>query len=183
MTHYVAMMRGFGPGDPNMRHDRLRPLFEGLGFTDVQPVISSGNVVFQSDATDTARLESIIETALEQHLGFFRAAVVRSQADIQRLVDSNPFAGIEPSASSNWNVTFLKSQPKIHLNFPYRPEGKQFELLSLNDRAICSVLDRQFTTTPDLMTWLERQFGKGITTRTWKTVGRLLQKLAADGEN
>jgi uncharacterized protein (DUF1697 family) len=76
MTHYVAMMRGFGPGDPNMRHDRLRPLFEGLGFTDVQPVISSGNVVFQSDATDTARLESIIETALEQHLGFFRAAVV-----------------------------------------------------------------------------------------------------------
>jgi hypothetical protein len=56
-------------------------------------------------------------------------------------------------------------------------------LLSLNDRAICSVLDRQLTTTPDLMTWLERQFGKGITTRTWKTVGRLLQKLAADGEN
>jgi uncharacterized protein (DUF1697 family) len=179
MTHYVAMMRGFGPADPNMRHDRLRPLFESLGFSGVTPVISSGNVVFQCDATDTAALESTIEAALEQHLGFSRAAIVRSREDIQRLVDRDPFAGLEPLASSHWNVTFLKAEPRLSLSYPYRPEGKQFELLSLEDRAICSVLDRQLTTTPDLMTWLERQFSKDITTRTWKTVGRLLQKLSA----
>jgi uncharacterized protein (DUF1697 family) len=179
MTAYVAMMRGFGPSDPNMRHDRLRPLFEGLGFSSVLPVISSGNVVFHSDVADATALESTIETALEQHLGFFRSVIVRSRTDIQRLVDRDPFAGLEPAASSSWNVTFLKSEPQINLTFPYRPEGKQFELLSLDDRAICSVLDRQLTTTPDLMTWLERQFGKNITTRTWKTVGRLLQKLSA----
>jgi hypothetical protein len=31
--------------------------------------------------------------------------------------------------------------------------------------------------TPDLMVCLEKQFGKQITTRTWKTIGRILKKL------
>ena len=31
--------------------------------------------------------------------------------------------------------------------------------------------------TPDLMLWLEKQFGKKITTRTWKTVGKILAKM------
>jgi hypothetical protein len=43
--------------------------------------------------------------------------------------------------------------------------------------AICSVIDLTGSKTPDLMVWLEKQFGKQITTRTWKTVGRILRKL------
>jgi hypothetical protein len=27
------------------------------------------------------------------------------------------------------------------------------------------------------MAWLEKQFGKDITTRTWKTVGRIVKRL------
>jgi acyl carrier protein len=41
------------------------------------------------------------------------------------------------------------------------------------DGAICSVIDLTSAKTPDLMLWLEKQFGKEITTRTWKTVERI----------
>ena len=42
---YVALLRGIGPSNPNMRNERLRELFQKLGFQNVQTVISSGNVL------------------------------------------------------------------------------------------------------------------------------------------
>jgi len=96
---------------------------------------------------------------------------------LQELVDKNPFRGIEDTPKSRLNVTFLKNPPKAKLKFPYRAENKTYELLGLYDRAICSVIDLTGAKTPDLMSWLEKQFGKEITTRTWKTVGRILIKL------
>ncbi|MBA3630747.1 MAG: DUF1697 domain-containing protein [Actinobacteria bacterium] len=43
MKSYVALLRGIGPSNPNMRNDRLRAVFEDLGFSNVRAVISSGN--------------------------------------------------------------------------------------------------------------------------------------------
>ena len=48
MIKYVALLRGIGPGNPNMRNDKLRSVFEKLGFSNVKTVISSGNVLFES---------------------------------------------------------------------------------------------------------------------------------------
>ncbi len=45
------------------------------------------------------------------------------------------------------------------------------------DGAICSVTDLADSGTPDLMVWLEKKFGKEITTRTWKTVKRILKAM------
>jgi hypothetical protein len=45
------------------------------------------------------------------------------------------------------------------------------------DGAICSVIDLTGSRTPDLMLRLEKQFGKEITTRTWKTVERILKAM------
>lgn len=52
MTKYVALLRGIGPSNPNMHGAKLRGVLEGLGFRDVQSVISSGNVIFSSDLTE-----------------------------------------------------------------------------------------------------------------------------------
>lgn len=42
MTTYVALLRGIVPLNPNMRNEKLRGVFEKLGFTNVRTVISSG---------------------------------------------------------------------------------------------------------------------------------------------
>ena len=44
-------------------------------------------------------------------------------------------------------------------------------------RDICSVIDLTSAKTPDLMRWMEKEFGKEITTRTFKTVERILRRL------
>ena len=47
----------------------------------------------------------------------------------------------------------------------------------MHGRAACTALDMAGARGTDLMLWLEKEFGKGITTRTWKTVNRLLEKM------
>lgn len=177
MTRYVALLRGIAPTNPSMRNDKLRGVFERLGFEHVKTVIASGNVIFESPSRSARKLEETIEAALPQQLGFTSTTIIRSQGQLQKLVDEDPFEGMEHSQRSYLNVTFLKKTGKIDIGFPYRVENRGYTLLGVYDGAICSVTDFTGSKTPDLMAWLERQFGKEITTRTWKTVERILKAM------
>lgn len=177
MTRYVALLRGIAPTNPNMRNDKLRGVFEKLGLENVKTVISSGNVIFESPSRSAAKLEETIEKALPEHLGFTSTTILRSQGQIKRLVDQNPFKGMEHSQKSSLNVTFLKKKRKIDIKFPYQVENRDYTLRRMYAGAICSVIDLTSAKTPDLMVWLEKQFGKEITTRTWKTVERILKAM------
>jgi uncharacterized protein (DUF1697 family) len=177
MTTYVALLRGIAPTNPNMRNDRLRSVFEKLGFENVKTVISSGNVIFESPSRSISTLEERIERALPEELGFRSTTIIRSRGQIQKLVDQNPFQGMEHSQKTSLNVTFLKRKIKIDLQFPHHVNNRDYTLLGLYDGAVCSVIDLTSSKTPDLMIWLEREFGKEITTRTWKTVERILKAM------
>ena len=178
---YAALLRGIRPSNPNMRNEKLRGVFEKLGFENVQTVISSGNVLFESPSKDVKALEASIEEAIQGRLGFASTTIIRSHQQLKRFVGSNPFEGVEDTPTSRLNVTFLKTRRKTNLRFPYRAEEKGYSVLGMQGREVCSVVDLTGGTTPDLMAWLEKQFGKEITTRTWKTVGKILTKLDSGG--
>lgn len=160
-----------------MSNDKLRGLFEDLGFANVRTVISSGNVLFETGSKNATALETTIEKALPVHLNFTSTTIIRSREQLQDLVNQNPFQGIRDTARSRLNVTFLKNPPEVKLKFPHQVENRAYRLLGLHDCAVFSVIDLTGSKTPDLMSWLEKQFGKKITTRTWKTVGKILDKL------
>jgi uncharacterized protein (DUF1697 family) len=177
MPRYVALLRGIAPTNPNMRNDKLRGVFEKLGFENVKTVISSGNVIFDSPSRSARKLQETIESALPEQLGFRSTTIIRSQKQLQELVEQNPFQGMEHSQTSTLNVTFLKQKRKTGIKFPHKVKDRDYELLGIYDGAICSVIDLTSAKTPDLMLWLERKFGKEITTRTWKTVERILKAM------
>lgn len=177
MTKYAALLRGIGPTNPNMKGEKLRGVFESLGFSNVQSVITSGNVLFETNITDVAKLEAMVEAALPEQLGFTSTTIIRSQAELQALVDADPFPGITQGPKTYITVTFLKHPPTEVPKLPYKPESKGYEVFKLYDRAITATLDQTHEKTPNLMGYLEKQFGKQITTRTWNTVSRLLKKL------
>ncbi|MGH2757636.1 MAG: DUF1697 domain-containing protein [Actinomycetota bacterium] len=51
MGRFVALLRGIGPLNPNMRNEKLREVFVGLGFENVRTVITTGNVLFDSPSS------------------------------------------------------------------------------------------------------------------------------------
>lgn len=79
-------------------------------------------------------------------------------------------------------VTFLKRPPEA-LPEPFPQPGWEAVHVLGYDRATRAVLAITDTTgfrTPDYMGWLERRFGRDMTTRTWLTVTRIVRKLPAE---
>jgi uncharacterized protein (DUF1697 family) len=167
---YVALLRGIGPSNPNMHGAKLKGVLEDLGFKNVQSVISSGNVIFESDSKDIAKLEEIIQATWPEKLGFNSTTIVRSQDQLQALLAQDPYKGVEHSRESYQLVTFYK-HPLTAL-----PDSRNY-YDNLGVYALCSTVDTTVGKTPDFMIKLERQFGKEITSRTWLTIHRILKKM------
>jgi uncharacterized protein (DUF1697 family) len=180
MAKYVALLRGIGPGNPNMRNDKLRRVFEAAGFSNVRSVISSGNIVFESDRTDIPAIETEIEQAIATELGFTTTAIVRSQAQLQALVDANPYGDLTHAAGTYLLVTFFKKPTRVPFELPYQPGGKPYQLLRVVDNTLFTVSDNTNIKTNDVMVWLEKEFSKAISSRTWLTIRRILLKFDQD---
>jgi len=95
VTRYVAFLRGINVGGHVVKMDRLRTLFEALGFSGVRTFIASGNVVFDSAARDVQALESKIGVHLEKALGYEVATFVRTEAEVLRIAAFAPFPSSE----------------------------------------------------------------------------------------
>lgn len=176
MTSYVALLRGISPSNPNMRNEKLRAVFSDLGLDNVQSVISSGNILFETQPGNTEELEENIEKALTHNLGFTSTTIIYSKKEFQSLIKKNPFKTIKETPQCKRNVTFIKNKPRNDIQFPYHPESKGFIVLGMYERAIYSVVDLSNGKTPELMRWVEKVYGNNLTTRTWKTVNRILKK-------
>jgi len=100
---YVAFFRGINVGGKNIvKMSDLRQFFLDLGFHDVKTYIQSGNVLFSSDI-EQHLLAPLIEQAFERQFGFPSAVVIRSGAEIERIITSLPFGEAEIKQAQNEN--------------------------------------------------------------------------------
>ena len=177
---YIAFLRGIAPANPNMRNEKLRRVFEDLGFENVQTVISSGNVLFDSSSKNKKSMEARIENAWPEKLGFHSTTIIRSQEEIQNLIAKNPFDDLDHCKETYLLATFLKNPlEKPPMDLPCQNERKTAKILSFDRdlQLFCSTVDTSGSKTPDFMVWAEKQFGKQISSRTWKTVLRIADKM------
>jgi uncharacterized protein (DUF1697 family) len=174
VVKYAAFLRGIGPLNPNMKNERLREVFEHEGLENVQTVISSGNVLFESATKDVHKLEAMIEKALPEQLGFNSTTIILSEAELKQVAEHSPFQSKPESDDIRWIVAFIKQ--KLKGDLPQAVEAKGFGILGVYDRAIYCRVDLSATKTPQLMRWLEKTFSKELTTRNWNTVERILKK-------
>jgi uncharacterized protein (DUF1697 family) len=92
---YVALLRGINVGGKSLvRMADLKECVEELGYDDVSTFIASGNVLFATSERDAAKLESTLEEALERRFNLPIAVVVRSRAELGRVVDAIPSSWI-----------------------------------------------------------------------------------------
>jgi uncharacterized protein (DUF1697 family) len=174
MAQYVALLRGVMPSNPNMHQAKLKGVLEALGYAQVRPVISSGNVVFESPERRASTLEAQMEAAWPAQLGFTSTTLVRSRRELERIVALDPFAGLDHSKQTYLLVTFFKRRLKLPFSPPFEPAGRPWRIVGAADRVIFTVIDTTAGETPDLMGWMDKSFAKEVSSRTWKTVQRIL---------
>ncbi|MVU76360.1 DUF1697 domain-containing protein [Nocardia sp. ET3-3] len=180
MHSYAAFLRGIMPSNPNMRSEKLRGVFEGLGFEKVATLLSSGNVVFQARESNVPALESKIQQALNSELGIPGGTLIRTRDQLQTLVDSDPFAGLTHGRGTYLTVTFVRETPKSLPEFP-ADDTNTVRIVRFDPEAaaLLSVIDNTNPSTTGFMAVVEKTFGKDITTRTFLTVQKALKKMDA----
>ena len=102
MARYVAFLRGVNLGKTNrLAMADLKGALEGLGYTDVRTHGQSGNAVYDAaDAAATA--ERRIHEAVRKATGLDVAVVVRTRAQLAKVVERNPLAKVMPFLSLTW---------------------------------------------------------------------------------
>lgn len=111
MSRYVAFLRAINVGGHTVRMTDLRRLFLGMGLSDVETFIASGNVAFSTTARSTARLERTIANSLHENLGYEVASFVRSVRDVARIAAATPFDQSDVDAAHALHVGFLAARP------------------------------------------------------------------------
>ncbi|MBX5222473.1 MULTISPECIES: DUF1697 domain-containing protein [unclassified Rhizobium] len=97
MPVYIALLRAINVGGTgSLPMAELRSICEGLGFTDVKTYIQSGNVLFRSDASETA-VEEKLDAALGQKMGKRPGVMVRSRKELEAIAADAPFPDAKPS--------------------------------------------------------------------------------------
>jgi uncharacterized protein (DUF1697 family) len=113
-------------GGRRVSMDRLRAVFEELGYEEVSTYIASGNVLFEA-AGRAADLERSIEAKLEDALGFEVTTFLRRASEVRHTAGEKPFGKVP--AGKTHMVAFLRRKPTA-------AERKAIERSTPSDRLI-----------------------------------------------
>jgi uncharacterized protein (DUF1697 family) len=115
MASHVALLRGINVGGRNkVPMAELREVVAALGHTGVTTYIQSGNVLFTTADTDTAKLAAALEAAIEDRFGLWSSVVVLSRDELAGVLAANPYSD-EPNPRLV-HVVFLNADPPPDLS-------------------------------------------------------------------
>ncbi len=155
--------------------DRLRALFEGMGFADVKTLIASGNVVFESRSRTSSTIEKQIEQHLKHALGYEVATFVRSGEDIVAVANHEPFSRSELTAPGHsLYVAFVRSAPARACAAALLSRRSNFDDFRIRGREVYWLCRGRFSESPTSSTDLERVLRCAATVRNVTTVRKLV---------
>ena len=88
----------------------LKAMIEKLGFKNIRTYIQSGNVVFESPAKADA-VKKKIEKGITDKFGFSAAVIIRTRAEMEKIIKDYPFANVKEHEDCKISVGFLDAVP------------------------------------------------------------------------
>ncbi|MFA0832999.1 MAG: DUF1697 domain-containing protein [Methanobacterium formicicum] len=175
---YAAFLRGINvSGKTRIKMADLKDTFESMGFKNVRTLLASGNVVFNSENENEKILTEKIESGLKNVFNRDIEVILRSIGHLKELQSLKPFEGIEVTPDIRMYVTFFskKAQP-LTITVPYTSPQNAFTIINETSMEVFSTVDMsKGRGTPELMNFLEKEYGSNLTTRSWGTVLKLLK--------
>lgn len=176
ITPYALLLRGINVGTKNsLPMAELRAMLEGIGCTDVRTYVQSGNAVFGTTLGED-ELTRAIEEALGQYMGRPIATTLRTQEELQAIVDGEPFGAIVTNPTYLC-VTFLSREPTKAELKPLHEGDFGDELFEVVGRDIYSWYPQGQGRSLLAGVLTKLKLRGAVTTRNWNTVLKLLEML------
>lgn len=177
MPRYIAFLRAINVGGHTVKMDRLRQLFESLGYRKVETFIASGNVVFETSSKNPAGLERKIEKALEEALGYQVITFIRTDVEVERIASYDAFSIELLAQAPALNIAFLlepldaKQKQRV---LDLKTEIDEFHVHGREVYWLCRKKQSESTFSNVLF---EKALGKRTTFRGAKTIRKLAEEL------
>ncbi|MGD6852363.1 MAG: DUF1697 domain-containing protein [Candidatus Bathyarchaeia archaeon] len=175
MYRFVAFLRGINVGGHTVTKQTLQTAFESLGFAHVSTFKQSGNIVFESQTADPEAIRTQIHDQLRQVLGYEVLVFLRTFAQLQEIVASDPFRGQEAEGSS-FPVTFLGCKlPVFPLQLPLTIPKSTAQVILARETEVFSVTHGGGEgALPN--TFLESKLKVKATTRNFNVIRAIVEK-------
>jgi len=109
---YAAFLRGMNLGNRRITNEELRAEFERLGFESPRTFQAAGNVVFDAPGRSEAELTGLIESGLEEGLGYAVPTILRTARELVAIAAAEPFPPAEVEASAGkLQIMLLAAEP------------------------------------------------------------------------
>jgi uncharacterized protein (DUF1697 family) len=177
MATFIALLRAVNVGGTGkLAMADLRKLLAGLGYTHIETYIQSGNAVFDAQGSASAVCKDVA-TVLTSHMGAPVDVIVRTHADLTRVIAANPFAAEAAAEGGRVHVGFLAGKAKANAAaeldqivkvYPRRRDRVHFAGDCLYLHLPEGAADTKFTPRA-----VERALGVASTARNWNTVLKL----------
>lgn len=173
MNRYISLLRGINvSGQKKIKMDVLKVLYESLDLKEVRTFIQSGNVIFLSSESGSAKLAARVEKKIKQAFNFEVVVFIRTEQEFEKLIAKNPLAKLD---ENKLHVTFLSDfPPNIPTEEIEKVKGKS-ERFSISGREIYLFCSDGYGRTKLSNNFFERKLKMPATTRNWKTVKALCE--------
>ncbi|MEM7474210.1 MAG: DUF1697 domain-containing protein [Planctomycetota bacterium] len=171
----IALLRGINVGGHNrLAMSDLRDLCEQIGFGKVRTYIQSGNILLNSDVSDSKLAEQLREE-LDRQLKLDVPVVVVAARELQKAVQQNPWPDRESEAL---HMAVLSAKPKSKLIQALRDSPKlnlQGEAWECVGRFIFLDCPKGVAKSKLTNPLFEKHLEVTSTARNWKTIHKLLE--------
>lgn len=176
MTAYISILRGINvSGHRMIRMDDLKNACIELGFRNVRTYIQSGNLIFESDLTSTAKISDQIRKMILDVFGFEVPVLTLALTEFEDVVNSNPFSGDSTKDSAFFHVTFLAETPevtKLEKLVEFDPRKESHGVVG---RTVYLYCPDGYSKSKFTNSFIESQLNVVATTRNWKSTNDLLR--------
>jgi uncharacterized protein (DUF1697 family) len=178
MTH-VALLRAVNlPGHNKVGTSELKVMLAGLGFTDAQTLLASGNIVFSGGSSTTAALEQMLERAAARQLGLETDVIVRTAKEWQAIIDANPFPREAKDDPSHLLAVITKDDVSAASASAMQKAIAGPELVRAKGRCAYIVYPDGIGRSKVTGAFIDKKLGTSGTGRNWNTVLKLGQLVA-----
>ena len=174
MARLIVLLRGVNLGSTNrVPMPKLRAALEEAGFEDVATYVQSGNVVLSS--SDSApQVARKCERVIKQEFGLEIPVVVRSRAQLARIVKRNPL-GKTATNPKRYQVSFLEKKPTAALVRKLEEVAAPAEHVVAAGREIYAWHPEGVARSKLWAALAGKGLGVTATARNWTTVTKLLE--------
>ena len=178
MHRYVAFLRGMNLGRRRIKNPELCAAFEKMGFKNVSAFLASGNIVFDTDATDADAVAASIETGLNDSLGYDVPTFLRTADEVNAIAAHTPFADFEGGNRIKMQVVMFSDAVDESARAAVLGLSNDEDRLELASRELYWMPDGNFLDSQLDLKAIERIIGP-FTIRTKNTMERLAAKFLA----